>query len=503
MKVFLQTALILTFASSLLAGNGIIWPADRPIPGEYIVVLADQRTPDVGEAAAALARAHSGSIIVTLTHGVKAFGIRIPHRANAEALSRSPLVDHVEENGEVQTLDVPAQASLLRRLVPMVNAASAHHPLRPVPLANHCPWTGYFYQCTFSDSSFWHLDRIDQTYCCDDWSYGAANTGWNVNVYLLGTGVLATHEQFEGNVLTGVTFGDGLPANNPCGGFPLNPDPSAPDYGPGHDTAVASVVAGKTNGVAKDATIIPVKTINCDPSTGMITGGSILWDCWALDWILANAATSGKPSILSTSHFWFVASVQDQQCATSSDPGSPTTPCLPAFENNVRQAVINGITVVASANNQNGDACATTPARMAYGNVAYDYHVISVGGSNEQDQLWVRAPNEMIPGCNPPSCVDTGSNFGVCVDIYAPAHNLLHLANISSNTAYRTRIDQLSGTSWAAPVVAGIAARILQGNSTWTPLQVWTNIHDTAAQPGCFDTSNPCNKLRIYRSPYN
>ena len=164
---------------------------------------------------------------------------------------------------------------------------------------------------------------------------------------------------------------------------------------------------------------------------------------------------------------------------------------------------MNGITFVASANNQSNANCDTTPARMGYGNLAYDFHVITVGGSNEQDQLWVRSPDELVPGCTG-ACVDTGSNFGYCVDIYAPAHNLQHLANISANNAYRTVISQLSGTSFAAPVVAGIAARLLERNPTWTPLQVWQYIRDTANHPGCFDTTvSPCNDRLVYISPFD
>ena len=275
-----KTAILLAsivLCSKAFAGNGIIWRADRPIAGEYIVVLADQRTVDVDAAAAALARAHGGTVIVPLKYGIKGFGIRIPARANAEALARNPLVDHVEENGEVQLSDAPSSSAILRQLLPIAAAATSR--LRPKPMSNHCPWSGYYYQCAFSDASFWHLDRLDELSLPDDWIYNAAHTGYNINVYLLGTGVLATHEQFEGNVLPGVTFGDGLPANNPCGGFPdaatLATYPYW-GYGPGHDTAVASIVAGKTNGVAKDATIIPLKTIKLRPGLRYLYSGKYL-----------------------------------------------------------------------------------------------------------------------------------------------------------------------------------------------------------------------------------
>lgn len=470
-KAYLAAVVFAALCLPLYAGNGVVWPAHEPIAGEYIVVLADQKPQDIERVAHDLAHSHRGEVIVALKRGVKMFGVRLPNAAAAEALSRNPFVDHVEENGRTSL----SQAS-------------------------------YTVQDFGADTSWWHLDRIDNRGPLYSYhAYAYTSTGANVNAYVLDTGVLATHEQFGGRVRAGVTYGDGLPANNPCGGFPPHPDASAPDYGPGHGSAVASILGGNTNGVAKNVTIIPVKVLNCDPDRGVLTASSILWHCWAMDWILGDAtsfANAGRRALVTTSTYFRVADVQNQQCQTTTDPNPPTTPCLPAFEHNVRALIMNGITFVASANNQNDGNCATTPARMGYGNPAYDFHTITVGGSTEQDQRWVR--QEPIPNCNPPGCVDTGSNFGACVDIYAPAQHIGHLANISANDAYRTRIDQLSGTSFAAPVVAGMVARLLERNPSWTPQQVWQYLRDTANHPGCFDTSiSPCNDRLAYLSPFD
>jgi subtilisin family serine protease len=468
-RVLVWLFVLAVCCSAAFAGNGVVWPARDPIAGEYIVVLADQRSSDVAGVARQLVAMHGGDVIVSLHHGVKMFGLRHPNPAAVEALARNPLVDHVEQNGKV-----------------------------------FLSQTSYTVQDFGTDESWWHLDRLDNRGPLYSYhAYAYTSTGHNVNVYVLDTGILGTHEQFDGRVLAGATYGDTLPANNPCGGFPTNPF-DAPGYGPGHGTAVASVVGGNTNGVAKNVTLIPVKVLNCDPPNGLLYGGNILWNCWGLDWILADAtsfANANRRSVVTTSLFFRVADVQNQQCQTSPDPNSPTTPCLPAFENNVRNLVMHGITVVASANNQNNGNCDTSPARMGYGNTAYDFHTITVGGSTEQDQRWVRLPNEQIPNCT--GCNDTGSNFGACVDIYAPAQHLWHLANISANNAYRTRLDQLSGTSFAAPIVAGIAARLLEHNA-WLPAQVWQYIRDNANHPGCFDTTvTPCNDRLAYISPYD
>ena len=145
---------------------------------------------------------------------------------------------------------------------------------------------------------------------------------------------------------------------------------------------------------------------------------------------------------------------------------------------------------------------------MGYGGTAgfgTSYHTITVGGSSESDQRWVRAPNEQFVGS-----ADTGSNFGTCVDIYAPAHNFQHLAGLPYNNSYRdpNNLFFLSGTSYAAPIVTGMVARLLQKNPTWTPVQIWNYIHDTATNPNCFDWQDDAhticrNSRLVYISPYD
>lgn len=143
-----------------------------------------------------------------------------------------------------------------------------------------------------------------------------------------------------------------------------------------------------------------------------------------------------------------------------------------------------GITVVVSANNQANSNCTTSPPRMAYGNASNygsTHRVISVGGTDEFDRLW-RCAN--FGDCNNATSIlpegdDPGSNTGPCVDLYAPAHNLKVAWN-SSYGAYRELASQRSGTSFSAPLVAGIAARLLQTNGSMTPVQVWDAIRARA-----------------------
>jgi len=141
---------------------------------------------------------------------------------------------------------------------------------------------------------------------------------------------------------------------------------------------------------------------------------------------------------------------------------------------------------------------------MGYGGTAgfnTIYHTITVGGTTEQDQRWIRLPGEMIQGNN----TDLGSNFGTCVDIYAPAQHFQHLAHLNGNNSYRdfvNHIEERSGTSFSAPMVAGIAARLLQRNPAWSSQQVWTYIQGQANHPTCFDFDQGTQTCRNDRLAY-
>lgn len=336
-------------------------------------------------------------------------------------------------------------------------------------------------------------------------AYAYTTTGATVNAYILDTGVLGTHEEFAGptgsRVQAGTTFGDGNVANNPCPALTGSPE------GVSHGTAVASIVGGNNNGVAKNVTIVPVKVYNCDPSTGYATS-SLLWYCWGLDWILSDAQSFANAQRRAVVNISSGASVPGNASLMCDDGHGGQTLCIPAFENNVAKLVQNGITVVVAANNFNNGNCDTTPARMGYGGTAgfgTSYHTITVGGSSETDQRWVRTTAEQLTGSN-----DTGSNFGTCVDIYAPAHNFQHMASLPCNNCYHdlSNLFYLSGTSYSAPVVTGMVARLLEGNPSWTPVQIWNYIRDTANAPNCFDWQDDaqtvCRNSRLaYISPYD
>jgi subtilisin family serine protease len=196
----------------------------------------------------------------------------------------------------------------------------------------------------------------------------------------------------------------------------------------GHGTNVAGIVGGSQFGVAKNVTIHAVRVLDC------MNRGSVSNFIAGLDWVHNNAV---QPAIANMSIL----------------ADNPST----AFDTAVTNLVNAGVPVTLAAGNNNVDACGVSPARTPV--------AITVGAT--------------VPATDARASF---SNFGTCLDLFAPGVNILS-AGIANDTATST----FSGTSQAAPHVAGVAARFLQTHPAATPAAVLAAIHaadDVASTPG-------------------
>lgn len=187
----------------------------------------------------------------------------------------------------------------------------------------------------------------------------------------------------------------------------------------GHGTHVASTIGGREYGVAKNVALVSVRTLNCQ---GTGTWSNIIA---GIDWVTANH--------------------QSPAVANMSLGGTGNT----AVDRAVVNSIASGVSYVVAAGNGNADACGSSPARAA--------GTITVAATSSADS---RA---------------TFSNYGRCVDLFAPGVDIRG-ASRNSNTASTL----LSGTSMAAPHVAGLAAMYRNANPLATPAQVRSAIVDNA-----------------------
>ena len=189
----------------------------------------------------------------------------------------------------------------------------------------------------------------------------------------------------------------------------------------GHGTHVAGTAAGATYGVAKAARLVAVRVLDC------AGGGSAADVIAGVDWVTANGV---EPAVANMSLRFFGV--------------------VPALDTAVANSISSGIGYTLAAGNESGaNACNFSPPRVPAG--------ITVGATRIND---ARA---------------TFSNIGTCLDLFAPGENITSTW-WTSNSATNT----ISGTSMAAPHVAGAAAMVLSAHPTWTPAQVRNDIVNRA-----------------------
>ncbi|MFX6546041.1 S8 family peptidase [Acinetobacter baumannii] len=250
------------------------------IKNQYIVILNKDAGPSK-DFAQNIVKQHAGKVLQSYDTVLKGFAIYLPDTAGAafiEAMKKNPHVLSVESDTIVN-----------------IDATTQSNP-------------------------DWGLDRIDQKALPLNSTYSYLQTGSGTTAYIVDTGILSSHQEFSGRVLSGYTAISDGNGTTDCNG---------------HGTHVAGTVGGTTYGVAKSVNLVPIRILGCDgsgASSNVIAG---------LDWILKNGK---KPAVVNMSL------------------GGATSSSLDSAVENLYN---NGYVMVVAAGNSNTDACTSSPARVS------------------------------------------------------------------------------------------------------------------------------------------
>ncbi|MEO7963277.1 MAG: S8 family serine peptidase [Gemmatimonadaceae bacterium] len=281
-------------------------------------------------------------------------------------------------------------------------------------------------------SPLWALDRVD-TYGAPslDAHFLYSNAGNGVHIYVIDSGVRGGHTEFTGRIGIGacfVTFSSGC-----------SPTIDAA----GHGTAVASIAAGTVHGIAKLATIHPVRVT--DDGNNVYCSDVVA----GLNWVGSHTIAPAVANL-------------------SINGGPPDYSSCFAIRDAIDMLVALNVLVFKSAGNFNRDAF---------------------------DDRSNRSLGSVVVGATRASDVRSDfSNWGSTVTLMAPGENM-ETATSATNTSLAIQ----SGTSFSAPLAAGAAAAILSANPALTAATLKSALLNGASPVAIGNGLGVANRLMFSR----
>lgn len=337
-----------------------------------------------------------------------------------EKLENDSSVKLVEEDQEVNVAEYAEGDLLLEKYYYEAEKSSAF-----LSVQNEAPWG---------------ISRISSgKYFDDQGTYVyPSNGGQGVNVYVIDTGIEIDHPEFNGSAVWGANFVKDTPDTDEMG----------------HGTHVAGTIGGRNSGIAKKAKLIAVKVLD---KYGM---GRISRVIFGIDYVIkehfkkldelydrnkkkfaekdyeeAEYTIKGERMennfLEDLTDFLKLEEIKPKTVVNMSVGGMKSQ----ALEFAVDYGTAQGIHFSVAAGNNHQDACYFSPGSSK--------HAVTVGASTRDDT------------------VAFFSNIGNCVDLFAPGHEI-------KSSWINKKKNVISGTSMAAPHVAGIMALYL-GFQNLTP----------------------------------
>lgn len=418
----------------------------------FIVKLRDA-APDAGQKTAGLQRVRTDGTDVTdiANQAMQALNFaRV--QGGKSAKSAAPLATYLRPmsvGADViatsQKLDSVEAESLMRGIAshPDVEYVQVDDLLQPTFVPND---TFYYLQWGFNDADAGI--RADQ-------AWDIAN-GAGIIVAVIDTGI-TVHSDMNANQVPGYDFifdpevsvdGDGRDAD------PNDPgDANGPRRSSWHGTHVAGTVAAVTNnakgvaGTAWGAKVMPVRALGRGGGYTSDIADAITWS--------SGGVVPGVPTLAAGD----VADIINMSLGGA-------RPCDPLSQTVINGAVSRGTVVVVAAGNSNFDAANFSPASC--NNVINVASVTSV------------------------SARSSFSNFGSLIDVAAPGSTIASTVNTGATVPVSEAYAYYSGTSMAAPHVAGAVAlaqsrRLTLGLPLWTPAEVEARLKATT-----YPLATPC-----------